>query len=133
MDDCLAGERALPYYQPWDDVIERYFCDAVAVSADGTVTPKASASAVEQDLDLHFTVSMCLHFPALRCPVLFVRPQLGLAGERGHVFSEAEADNIVRHIPRAQRFDAPGVNHYTLLLRTHSPIVARVANFLSQT
>jgi hypothetical protein len=75
---------------------------------------------------------MCLHFPNLRCPVLFLRPQQGLRGDRGHVFSEAEAAAITRHIPNCRRVDLPGVNHYTLLLHDQSPAVPEIRAFLNE-
>jgi hypothetical protein len=62
-----------------------------------------------------------------------VRPALGLLGDRGHVFSEAEAQAITRHIPHCRRVDVPGANHYTLLLHSGPPALPVVRDFLDQT
>jgi pimeloyl-ACP methyl ester carboxylesterase len=129
LDAYLDAMRALPFFQPWNPALEQYFRADVALGPDGAVASKSAAAAIERDLKLHFYYSMCLHFPALRCPVLFVRPEQGLRGERGHVFSEAEAEAITRHIPRCRRASAPGVNHYTLLIHDHSPAVPAVRAF----
>ena len=132
-DAYLAGLKALPFYQPWSAALEEYFAEEVVVGPDGAVTSKSSAAAIERDLDLHFYYSMCLHFPRVRCPVLFLRPELGLRGDTGHVFSEAEAEAITRHIPSCRYVRVAGVNHYTLLLHEASPAVGEVRGFFEET
>jgi pimeloyl-ACP methyl ester carboxylesterase len=122
LDAYLASARAISFFQPWGIALEQYFRDDVQVLADGTVRARSSPAAIRRDLDLHFLYSMCLHFPALRCPVLFLRPGQGLAGERGHVFSEAEAQGITANIPNCTRVDVPGVNHYTMLMNDEPPV-----------
>ena len=123
-DDYVAAMRALPFYQPWSAALEAYFRAEVAMLPDGRFRAVHSAAGVARDLGQHFLYSMCLHFPALRCPVLFVRPGRGLLGERGHVFSEAEAAAITRHIPHCRRLDVPNVNHYTMLIHDDPPLSA---------
>ena len=130
LDVYLTAMRALPFHQPWNPALEQYFRDEVAIGPDGAVTSKSSALAIERDLEQHFGYSLCQHFPKLRCPVLFLRPAQGLRGDKGHVFSEAEAANITRHIPHCRQVDVPGVNHYTLLLHDASPAVPFVRAFL---
>ena len=126
----LAAMRATPFFQPWDSALEEYFRDDVEPLPDGTLRSRSSAPAIARDLELHFLYSMCLHFPALRCPVLFLRPGQGLAGERGHVFSEAEAQAITANIPHCTRVDVPGVNHYTLLMNDDPPVAEPIRAFL---
>jgi pimeloyl-ACP methyl ester carboxylesterase len=130
LDAYLAAMRAIPFYQPWTPALDAYFREDVVSGPDGAVAPKASAAALEHDLKLHFDYSLCLHFPNLRCPVLFLRPALGLRGDRGHVFSVAEAGAITRHIPHCRRADLPGVNHYTMLINDRSPAFDEVRVFL---
>lgn len=132
LDAYLAAMQALPFYQPWTAALERYFVDDAETLPDGSVRSKSSAGAVERDLDQHFMYSMCLHFPALRCPALFLRPALGLMGDKGHVFSEAEASAIVRHIPRGRRVDVPGASHYTMLIHDEPPVVEPIQKFLAE-
>ena len=132
LDAYLAAMQALPFHQPWNPALDAYFREDVFVGLDGAVTPKASAAALERDLGLHFFYSMCLHFPHLRCPVLFARPAYGLRGDQGHVFSEAEAAAIARHIPHCRALTVPGVNHYTLVLHPQSGVFQEVALFLSE-
>ncbi|MCW8908467.1 MAG: alpha/beta hydrolase [Sedimenticola sp.] len=134
MRDYLEAMRKLPWYRAgWGDALEAYLRQDVQRQADGTVSPKADANALRHDLDLHFLYSMCLHFPALQCPALFVRAGDGLlGGDRGHIFSEAETDAIVRWIPKGRRLDMPGVNHFTLLLHDDPPVSEPVRRFLQQ-
>jgi hypothetical protein len=63
--------------------------------------------------------------------VLFLRPGLGLVGERGHVFGEAEAQAITANIPNCTRVEVLGVNHYTMPLNDDPPITRPVREFLS--
>ena len=132
IDDYLAAMRALPYHSPWDAALEHYFREDVDVLPDGSVRSKSSAEAIERDLNTHVYYSMCLHFPNLRCPVLFLRPKQGLFGDRGHVFTDREADAIVAHIPNCRRVDWPGVNHYTMVLGDDPPVVAPIHAFLGE-
>ena len=127
----LAAMQVGPFFQPWDAALARYFADDVTALPEGGVRPRAAAAAVARDLDAHFNYSMCLHFPAVRCPTLFVRPALGLRGDRGHVFTESEAAAITRHIPLCTRADVPGCNHYTLLLGGGPPCLPAVRAFLA--
>jgi len=132
LDAYLAAMRAVPFFRDWDAALERYFRADVEQMPDGSVRSRSSALAIARDLDAHFFYSMCLHFPALRCPTLFLRPALGLLGDRGHVFSEAEANAITRHIPNCRRAEVPGCNHYTMLLKSGPPVLPAISGFLAE-
>ncbi|MEP7356578.1 MAG: alpha/beta hydrolase [Anaerolineales bacterium] len=126
----LAAMRALPFHQPWSSALEQYFREE-AEAEPGSVRARASAPAIRRDLEQHAAYSLCLHFPALRCPVLFVRPGRGLLGDRGQVFSEPEAQAIVANIPGAVRSDIAGANHYTLLLQDEPTVLPAIRAFLA--
>jgi pimeloyl-ACP methyl ester carboxylesterase len=131
LDAYLAAMQALPFFRPWSAALEQYFRDEVETLADGSLRARSSAAAIARDLDQHFFYSMCLHYPALRCPALWLRPNDGLAGERGHVFSEAEAQAVCANIPSCTRVDVPGANHYTMLLADAPPVVGPIRDFLN--
>ena len=131
----LEAMRALPFYNnPWSDSLERYLRQDVHVLPDGSVRPKASAEALQRDLDLHFHYSMCLHFPFVQCPALFIRAGEGLAGgERGHIFTEPETAAIVDWLPQGRRVDLPpGANHYTMVLHDDPPVLPPIREFLAE-
>jgi pimeloyl-ACP methyl ester carboxylesterase len=132
MDNYMSAQRAISYYRPWTAALERYLQEDVEVLADGSVRSRSSAVALERDLDIHFLYSMCLHFPNLHCPVMFLRPQQGLLGNTGHVYSDVEASNIVRNIPNCRRADVHGGNHYTMLIQDNPPVFPFIDEFLSQ-
>ena len=132
MDEYLSVQRSISYYKPWSTSLERYLQEDVEVLANGTVRSKSSVEALERDLDIHFQYSMCLHFPALRCPAMFLRPQQGLLGNTGHVYSDAEASNIVRNIPNCRRANVQGGNHYTMLIQDDPPVFPFIDEFLGQ-
>jgi pimeloyl-ACP methyl ester carboxylesterase len=132
MDEYLEYQRSMSYYRPWTPTLEQYLKEDVELMDDGSVRSKSSVDAIRHDLDMHFQYSMCLHFPNLRCPVLFLRPLQGLAGNSGHIFSDAEAANIVRHIPNCRRANVQGGNHYTMLIQDNPPVLPFIQEFLEQ-
>lgn len=132
LDDYLAAMRGLPFFRQWNSTLERYLRDDVDVLPDGSVRSKVSAGALEHDLDIHFYYSMCVHFPTLQCPTLFIRPLDGLLGNRAHVLDEREAAAFVRWIPNCRRVDLPGVNHYTMLHQDDPPVMSPIKAFLDE-
>lgn len=132
MEDYLEKMQALPFYHPWSTALEQYLRDDVELLPNGAVCPKASAEALEQDLEIHFHRTMCLHLPQMRCPALFIRPGQGLLGDRGYVFTEREVETIVKSIPGCQRVDLPNVNHYTMVLHDNPPVIPPIRAFLQE-
>jgi pimeloyl-ACP methyl ester carboxylesterase len=132
MGAYLSSMRAVPYFNRWSAALERYFCDDMESLPDGAVRSKSSAEAIQRDLDMHFWYCMCLHFPNMHCPALFIRPQQGLLGDGAHVFTEREAAAIVANIPDCRRVDLPDVNHYTMVLHDDPPVAPPIREFLSE-
>ncbi|HET7010285.1 MAG TPA: alpha/beta hydrolase [Anaerolineales bacterium] len=128
----LEDMRGLPFHQPWNPALEMYFREGAEPTPDGGVRAKTSPHAIQRDLDLHFSYSMCVHFPSMTCPTLFLRPGLGLLGERGHILDRREAAAFVKWIPNARQVDIPGVNHYTMILNERPPIVGPIRSFLAE-
>lgn len=128
----LAAQHKAPYFQPWSAALDAYFTEDAEQRPDGQVWSRSSAEAIARDLDLHFHYCMCLHFPQVLAPTLFVRPQRGLAGDKGHVFSEAEAEAITRHLRQGRRVEVAEVNHYTMLIHDDPPVAAPIRAFLDE-
>ncbi len=132
VSEYLEWQRSLPYHRPWTPALETYLLEDIETRPDGSVRSRSSSRALESDLDIHFHYSMCLHFPNIKCPALFLRPQQGLAGATGHIYSDAEASNIVRHIPNCRRANVQGGNHYTVLIQDNPPVFPFISEFLGQ-
>jgi len=134
MDAYLDAMREMPFYKrQWDDMLESYMRQDVHVLESGEVQPKAFSKGLNKDLDLHFNHSMCLHFPAMQCPALFIRAGDGLlGGQRGHIFTDGETDAIVKWIPKGRRYDVADVNHFTMLLNDDSPLIEPIHDFLNE-
>jgi len=132
MEAYLERMYRLPFYQPWSTTLERYLREDVETLADGQVRPKASGHAIEAELNVAAYYSLCLHFPALSCPVLFIRPRQGLLGEQAHIFTEREASAMVAWISNCWRVDLAGVNHYTMLLHDAPPVTPPIRAFLGE-
>lgn len=132
MDAYLAAMREIPYFNPWNAALERYLQEDMQELPEGGVRSKSSAQAIEQDLDIHFFYSMCVHFPTMQCPTLFLRPEQGLLGDKAHVLTPKEAAAFVAWIPKGRQVDVPGVNHYTILLQEDPPVVVPILSFLAE-
>lgn len=128
----LDAMRELPYFKPWNSALHTYYCEDVQNLKDGAVCSKESAMAIERDLDIHFYYSMCVHFPTLQCPSLYLRPELGLLGDRAHVLTEKEAAAFVAWTPHCRRVDVPGVNHYTMVMQENPPVAEPIRQFLRE-
>lgn len=131
MDVYLETMSQMPFYKDhWGAMLESYMRQDVKTLESGEVLPKPYSNGLHKDLDLHFNYSMCLHFPAMQCPALFVRAGEGLmGGQKGHIFTEGETDAIVKWIPKGRRCDVPGVNHFTMLLNDNSPLIEPIQVF----
>ena len=127
----LEAMRGLPYFDAWNPGLERYLLEDLERLGDGRLQAKSSAMAITSDLNLHFFYSMCVHFPTLGCPTLFIRPQNGLLGDKAHVLDEREAAAFVAWIPNCWRVDLPGVNHFTMILSDKPLVMPPIRAFLS--
>ncbi|MFQ5576788.1 MAG: alpha/beta fold hydrolase [Anaerolineae bacterium] len=132
MDAFLERMKTRPFYRPWSRALEAYFRDDVHVLPGGNVRPKASTTALQRDMDVQFYYSMCLHFPALRCPTLFLHPRRGLLGpDQGHVLTDRVVAAITAWIPDCRLVNLPHVNHYTMLLHDNPPVTPHIRAFLA--
>ncbi len=132
MDEYLNIQRSIVYHKPWSGALEHYLKEDMEVLDDGSVRSKSSAAAIEHDLDMHFWSNVWHSFPNVLCPILFLRPTVGLLGTTGHVYSEEEASNLVQSNPRCRRADVDGGNHYTFLLQDNPPVVPHIEQFLKE-
>ncbi len=130
MNAYLDSMREIPYYTPWSEALESYFKADVEILPDNSFRSKSSPAAIEQDLDIHFYYSMCVHFPTLQCPNMFIRPRNGLLGDKAHVLDEREAAAFVAWIPKCWRVDLPDVNHYTMVLSDQPVVTPSIKAFL---
>jgi pimeloyl-ACP methyl ester carboxylesterase len=132
MEAYLERMYRLPFYQPRSDTLDKYLREDVENLSGGQVRPKASGRAIEAELNVGVNYSLCLHFPALSCPVLFIRPRQGLLGEQAHIFTEREASAMVAWITNCWRVDLAGVNHYTMLIHDEPPVTPPIRAFLGE-
>ncbi len=126
----LKAMRKISYLNPWSDFLEHYLLEDVEKLENGDLRSKTSAEAVKRDLDTHFFYSMCVHFPSLQSPTMFIRPQNGLMGDKAHILDEREAAAFVAWIPNCWRVDLPGVNHYTMVLHDEPVVAPPIKAFL---
>lgn len=132
MEAYLEAMRAIPYFAPWNQALEAYLREDMVMLDDGSIRSRSSGKAIERDLDMHFFYSMCVHFPTLQCPTLFIRPEQGLIARKTHVLDPKEAAAFVAWIPKGRQVDLPGANHFTMLLQDEPPVADPILSFLDE-
>jgi len=130
MDEYIEKQRSVPYHKPWTMALENCLREEMETLKGGSVRAKSAAAVIERDLDMHFWENVWFHLSSIQCPVLFLRPSQGLAGESGHVYSVVEAMNLVKQIRNCRYEKVDGGNHYTFLMQDNPPVVPYIEKFL---
>jgi pimeloyl-ACP methyl ester carboxylesterase len=130
LDAYLQAMRQLPMIPEWNDLWEQYFRYDAQVYPDGHVTSRVPRAAIEEE-NAALALTRTEELPALITqPTLIVRATIGLLGpDRGFILPAEEAARLQALIPGSQLIEAPGTNHYTIIL---SDVLKRsVADFLA--
>lgn len=131
VDAFLGRMRGLPMLAGrWNDYLEDYFRYDAETLPSGAVRPKASPSAVVEEIQsLQRERLWALHH-RVRCPTLILRAPDGLLTATDCLMTRDEARAMAAAIPRAKLVEIPGTNHYTVLLGRHPRVRATVRAFL---
>lgn len=114
---------------PWNNFWERYYRFEAEVHRDGTVTVRASKTAIEEELAVNATVHNDVLFQAIKAPTLILRAGQGTYRPDWFVLSAEEAERVHGLIKGSEMEVIPDGNHYTIIL---SEIFTRnVLNFLA--
>jgi pimeloyl-ACP methyl ester carboxylesterase len=127
----LERMRALPMLAGrWNEYLDDYFRYDAETLPSGAVRPKASASAIAEEVrNLQRERLWVLHH-RVRCPTLILRAPDGLLTATDCLMTRDEARAMAAAIPRAKLVEIPGTNHYTVLLGRHPRVRAAVRAFL---
>ena len=131
LDAFLERMRALPMFTGrWNDDLEGYFRYDVEMLPSGAVRPKASPSAIAEELrNLQRERLWTLHH-RVRCPTLILRAPDGLLTATDCLMTHEEARALAAAIPKAKLVEIAGTNHYTVLMGRHRRVRAAVRAFL---
>ena len=99
--------------------LEGYFRYDVEMLPSGAVRPKASPSAIAEELrNLQRERLWTLHH-RVRCPTLILRAPDGLLTATDCLMTHEEARALAAAIPKAKLVEIAGTNHYTVLMGRH--------------
>lgn len=101
---------------PWNDFWERYYRFDADVQHDGTVTLRASKTAIEEEMRVNATINNDVLFQVIQAPTLLMRAGQGTYHPDWFVLSEEEAKRVHGLIKESDVEVILDGNHYTILL-----------------
>jgi pimeloyl-ACP methyl ester carboxylesterase len=125
----LEKMRAAPYIQPWSAVTEAYYRYEIETVEGGVRTNIAPAHIQEEAANIR-KVDCAPYYPRLECDVLILRATKGLLSQDDILLPEDVIGRMLREIPRVQRFDVDGMNHYGVVFQPHAARDEVIREFL---
>ena len=130
-DAYLKKMRAAPYIQPWSAVTEAYYRYEIEMVEGGVRTNIAPAHIQEEAANIR-KVDCAPYYPQVKCDVLILRATRGLLSQDDILLPDDVIDRMMGEIPRAQRFDVEGMNHYGIVFQPHGARDEVIREFLKE-
>ena len=130
-DAYLEKMRAAPYIQPWSAVTEAYYRYEIEMVEGGVRTNIAPAHIQEEAANIR-KVDCAPYYPQVKCDVLILRATRGLLSQDDILLPDDVIDRMMGEIPRAQRFDVEGMNHYGIVFQPHGARDEVIREFLKE-
>jgi pimeloyl-ACP methyl ester carboxylesterase len=127
----LEKMRAAPYIQPWSAATEAYYRYEIE-TVEGGVRTNISPAHIREEAENIRRVNCAPYYPRLQCDVLILRATHGLLSQNDILLPEDVIDRMMREIPRAQRFDVEGMNHYGIVFQHHAARDQVIKEFLNR-
>jgi pimeloyl-ACP methyl ester carboxylesterase len=127
----LEKMRAAPYIQPWSEATEAYYRYEIE-SIEGGVRTNISPAHIQEEAENIRKVDCAPCYPRLECEVLILRATRGLLSQDDLLLPEDVIDRMAREIPRVQRFDVEGMNHYGIIFQPHAARDQAIREFLKR-
>ncbi len=125
----LEKMSAAPYIQPWSAATEAYYRYEIETIEGGVRTNIAPANIQEEAVNIR-AVDCAPYYPRLQCDVLILRATKGLLSHDDILLPEDVIERMTREIPRVQRFDVDGMNHYGIIFQPHAVRDQTIREFL---
>lgn len=126
----LEKMKSAPYIQPWSPVIETYYRYEIQPVDDGVRTNIQAAHIQEEALNVR-KLKCADFYNAVECKTLILRAPKGLLSQADILLPESVIDNMMTAIPRAERFDVSGVNHYGIVFQPQAERDQALLDFLA--
>jgi pimeloyl-ACP methyl ester carboxylesterase len=125
----LEKMKAAPYIQPWSAVTETYYRYEIE-AVDGGVRTNIAPAHIQEEAANIKKVDCAPYYPRIKCKVLILRAPNGLLSQDDILLPEDVIDRMMIEIPRAQRFDVEGMNHYGIVFQPHAARDDAIREFL---
>lgn len=125
----LEKMSAAPYIQPWSAAAEAYYRYEIETAEGGVRTNISPANIQEEAANIR-KVDCAPFYPRLKCDVIILRATRGMLSHDDILLPEDVIDRMMREIPRVQRFDVEGVNHYGIIFQPHAARDQAIREFL---
>lgn len=126
----LEKMSAVPYIQPWSEATETYYRYEID-TVEGGVRTNISPAHIQEEAENIRKVDCAPYYPRLECGVLILRATKGLLTQDDILLPEDVIDRMLREIPRVQRFDVEGMNHYGIIFQPHAARDQTIREFLN--
>ena len=127
----LEKMSAAPYIQPWSEATETYYRYEIE-TVEGGVRTNISPVHIQEEAENIRKVDCATYYPRLECEVLILRATNGLLSHDDILLPEDVIDRMTQEIPRVQRFDVEGMNHYGIIFQPHAARDQAVREFLNK-
>ncbi len=123
--------KKAPFLQPWSPALDTYFRYDMEEGKEG-FRSRALPGAIQEDILSLSQVDASAFYPQIQCPVLILRATQGVLSGDDLLLPEDVVQRMVREIPRAQRVDVEGTNHYSILFQDNPTRDQAVLQFLGR-
>ena len=130
-DEYTQRLKVAPFLGPyWNDYLELYFEHDVYRQSDGSVVPKGSRGAVQEEQRNLYKFNSEEQWPRVRVPTLLLRAGLGLFSEKDQLVPEERALAMQRSVRSCKYVNFPRLNHYTVVFGVSGGPVREMRQFV---
>jgi pimeloyl-ACP methyl ester carboxylesterase len=130
VEDYLAPMRESPFFRPWSDSIEAYFRYEVEAVEGGVRTRHSLEMVIEESINLR-GIDFTKYYPMIACPVLILRADQGLAGQKDLLLADETALPMARAIADCRLVTVEGTNHYSIIFQPNEDRDRKIRAFLA--
>lgn len=130
LDAARASLQALPMFSgEWDEHAEAFLIGELEAAPDGGLRHRVPPRVIAAERAAPDAPTAQL-LPEVSCPTLIVRAPEPLYEDGDQLFTAEEGERAARILPRGRMVDAPGTNHFSIVLGQPTATIAALWAFL---
>ncbi len=118
MDEYVDRYRTAPLYQPWVPALDTLVRSNLFQQPDGSFIRRVPRFVVDADRrseSLETWNKLPQLYASVRCPVLIVRAEMGIAGKDDQFLTDSVIETMQQAMPSAEVFTVAGAGHTSVL------------------